>query len=70
MKLNEFIDKEVQIYPGDTNAKYGIIEEISDKGFLVRITKVQEGYAQTFKVGDIHFFSNSVGFTFKACNTN
>lgn len=71
MKLNNFIGKEVQLYPNDTHAKFGIIEEISDKGFLVRITKVESGYSrQPYKVGEIHFISHSAGLTFKAYYPN
>lgn len=62
MQLKDFVGKEVQIYPEDAYSKFGIIEEISDKGFLIKITSSR---AEECDVGDILFISHSVGLKFK-----
>ena len=67
MKLEDFVGKEVQIYPGDGVSKWGIIEEISDKGFLFRITKVSRiSNSEEIEVGEILFISHSKVLTFKS----
>lgn len=62
MKLEDFIGKEVQLYPGDTYSKFGILEEISDKGFLIKITKSN---SKEYQAGERLFISHSIGLRFK-----
>ena len=65
MKYNKesYIGKEIQLYPGDTYKKYGIIENVDDLGWTIRITDMQEGYSSSYKIGDRVFISHS-----KPCN--
>ena len=34
-----FLNKQVQLYPGDTNSKFAIVKEINDAGVVFQITK-------------------------------
>lgn len=34
-----FLNKEVMIYPGDTDSKYGIVKEINAAGIIFEITE-------------------------------
>lgn len=54
MKYNKesYIGKEIQLYPGDTYKKYGIIENVDDLGWTIRITDMQEDYSSSYKIGD------------------
>jgi hypothetical protein len=47
--------KVIELFPGETYPRWGIIEEISDKGFLVRIVKSR---TPEYQEGDIVFYSN------------
>ena len=66
----EFLNKEVQIYPGDTNHKYGIVKDINDAGIVFEITKYfrpgqgSVGDSQ-YEVGKLIFISFSSKLTFK-----
>lgn len=63
MKLEELIGKEVRLFPGDTYYKYAILLEVSDKGYLFKITECQKGC--NYAPSDIVFFSHSTQVTFK-----
>ena len=58
-----FLNKEVQIYPGDTYAKYGIINDIIYAIKKFKITKSDEKYS--FVPGTIRFISwaHNLNFT-------
>jgi len=62
MMLKDFIGKEVQIYPGDTHSKFGIVTDITDQGVVFKITEASE--KSDYKKGDIVFiaFSNKLNF--------
>lgn len=62
MKLRDLIGKELQIYPGDTQEKFGILEEISSEGYLFKITKSE---TRVYSEGDIVFFSHGNDMSFK-----
>ena len=68
MKLEDFVGKEVQLYPGDSMSKWGILEEVSDKGYLFKITRVGKmPNTECLAVGDSLFISHSTPLSFK-CN--
>jgi hypothetical protein len=56
--MQDLVGKEVQIYPGDTYKKWGIVLEVNDNGMLFRITKA-EGGAPSYSPGSIRFISYS-----------
>lgn len=56
-----FLNKEVQIYPGDTYDKYGIVKDINQAGVIFEITKSS---AYNFVPGTIRFISWSYNLHF------
>lgn len=60
---DNYIWKEIQLYPGDTVSKYGRIIDVDDLGWTIKITKLSRQY--DYNVGDIIFISHSKSFTFK-----
>lgn len=52
----------VQIYPGDSYSKFGIIREIDEKGYTFEITESQ---AREFEVGDFIFWSHATPLKMK-----
>lgn len=67
MKYNReiYIGKEIQLYPGDTYKKYGIIENVDDLGWTIKIADTQEAYNNSYKIDDKIFISHSKPFSFK-----
>lgn len=67
MKYNKeiYIGKEIQLYPGDSCEKYGVIENVDDLGWTIRITDVQDDYSSSYKTGDMVFISHSKAFNFR-----
>lgn len=58
---NNFLNKEVQIYPNDTNLKFGIVTDINSAGVTFLITKSD---SKAYVTGTSHFiaFSNNLHF--------
>jgi hypothetical protein len=67
MLLKDFIGKEVQIYPGDTHSKFGIVTDITDQGVVFKITEARWSERSDYKKGDTVFiaFSNKLNFKLK-----
>lgn len=67
MKYNKeiYIGKEIQLYPGDSYKKCGIIENVDDLGWTIRITDAQDNYSSSYKIGDRVFVSHSKPFNFR-----
>lgn len=63
--LGKLINKEVLIYPGDTQRKYGIIREVCDNGILFEITKAGSGEYGPYRSGSFHFISYSANLSFR-----
>lgn len=61
MKINELVGKEIQLYPGDTDSKFGIIEDWNEHGMLIKITKSD---SECHIVGKSHYISHSSKITF------
>jgi hypothetical protein len=59
---DEFLGKEVQIYPGDTNKKKGIVRDINQAGVVFEITMSE---ARNYTVGKLHFISWAANLSFK-----
>ena len=59
-----YLNKEVQIYPGDTYSKFGIVREINSHGVVFEITRAEHGASQ-YRPGDLFFISYSNNLTFK-----
>ena len=60
--IETYLNKEVQIYPGDTYSKFGIVKDINENGVVFEITRSQ---AHQYSVGDIVFIAFSNNLTFK-----
>lgn len=56
--MQDLVGKEVQIYPGDTYKKWGIVLEVNDNGMLFEITRAESG-APSYSPGSIRFISYS-----------
>jgi hypothetical protein len=63
MLLNAFLGKEVQIYPGDSYSKFGIITDITEQGVVFKITQASD--RTEYKKGEIVFIAFSSRLTFK-----
>jgi hypothetical protein len=63
MSLNAFLGKEVQIYPGDSYSKFGIITDITEQGVVFKITQASD--RTEYKKGEIVFIAFSSRLTFK-----
>lgn len=59
----ELIGKEVNIHPGDSNKKRGIILDIDDNGALFQITYYNGSDGQ-YQVGKKYYISFSARLTF------
>ena len=59
---DEFLNKEVQIYPGDSYKKKGIVRDINNAGVVFEITMSERS---NYTVGKLHFISWSANLTFK-----
>jgi hypothetical protein len=58
----KFLNKEVQIYPGDTYYKYGIVRDINEAGAVFEITRTN---ADNYTCGSLHFISWAANLSFK-----
>ena len=62
----QFLGRTVQIFPGDTDDKFGEVLDINEAGVTFRITKVNSGnYLSKYAVGEIRFIAFSTGLTFR-----
>jgi len=61
MNLREMVGTEVQIYPGDSYSKQGIIKGVEEHGVLFKITKSAD---TSYKVGEVRFIAFSAKLTF------
>lgn len=59
----ELIGKEVNIYPGDSNKKRGVILDIDDNGVLFQITYYSGSDGQ-YQVGKKYYISFEARLTF------
>ena len=55
--LDEYIGKEIELYPGDSYKKWGILLDYSPVGILVKITRSVSH--SEYLEGDIAFFAYS-----------
>ena len=60
--LSTCIGQEVQLFPNDTYAKYGIIKAVDDTGVLILISKAHP--KSRLSVGEIVFYSHSAKLIF------
>ena len=63
---SNYIGKKIQLFPGDTVSKWGVIEDVDDLGFTIRLTKLaKSNYDCGFEEGATYFFNHSKNITFK-----
>ena len=56
-----YIGKRIRLYPSDTYSKYGIVKNVDEFGWTIKIT---ESRCSSFEVGKEYFISHSKNFTF------
>lgn len=56
--LKPFLNKEVNIFPGDSYSKRGIVKAIDEFGILFLITHTHPK-VDDYKVGKLHFINHS-----------
>lgn len=61
----KFLNKEVQIYPGDSYSKYGIVRDISEGGVVFEITK---SLSNDYTPGALVFIAWSARLMFELVN--
>ena len=59
---SSFIGEEVEIYPNDTNSRWGYVREMSDKGVTFTITRDHQHMA---RIGDLVFIAYSANLSFR-----
>lgn len=59
----DYVGKQIQLYPGDSVSKWGEILNVDDLGWTIKITKVNKEN-DPYNVGDVIFISHSKNFTF------
>ena len=62
--VENLVGKEVQIYPGDSHRKTGIIVSVSPLGWLFKITSYS-GSDKSYEVGKLHFIGVGSCLSFK-----
>ena len=58
-----YVGKSIQLYPGDTYSKFGVIVDVDDLGWTVKITKSSSG-CKDFVVGQEYFINHATKFMF------
>lgn len=61
---SEYIGRQIQLYPGDTISKWGVIEGVDDLGFTIKITKVNGTRYNDFQEGKTYFLNHAKNITF------
>ena len=64
----KYVGKSIQLYPGDTIAKYGKIVDLDDLGWTIKITSTSNNrhyHDYSFEEGEIYFISHSKNLTFR-----
>ena len=63
---SNYVGRTVQLYPGDSVSKWGVIENVDDLGFTIRVTKVaKSNYDCGFDTGATYFINHSKNLIFK-----
>lgn len=57
-----YIGKNIQLYPGDTFKRYGKILNVDDLGWTIEITDTN---SRIYAIGDVIFISHSKSFIYK-----
>ena len=61
-----YVGRRIQLFPGDSVSKWGIIEDVDDLGFIIRITKVEKAnYRHSYSEDESYFINHSSKITFK-----
>lgn len=59
---SKYVGREVQIFPSDNYAKFGIITNVDDLGWTIEITHSESTH---YEVGKEYFFGHARNVTFK-----
>lgn len=64
----KYLGEKIMLFPHDSVKKYGIIEDVDNFGFIIKLTEVgSANYSHEWKVGDRYFCSHN-NITFKFVN--
>lgn len=58
-----FVGKEVKIYPGDSESKFGIVKAVNEHGVMFEIT--QGDRSGQYQVGKLHYIAFSARLNFR-----
>lgn len=58
----KYVGRKVLIFPSDNYKKYGVIEDVDDLGWTIRITSSE---SINYHVGETYFFGHARNVTFK-----
>ena len=61
--IKDLIGKTIQLWPGDTYSKSGIIKDVDDFGWLIEITKAAP--SSDYEVGSEYYINHSRPLVFK-----
>lgn len=62
----KYVGRKIQLFPGDSVSKWGIIEDVDDLGFTIRITKVaRANYIQGYSECETYFINHGSNIIFK-----
>jgi hypothetical protein len=61
-----YVGRKIQLFPGDSVSKWGVIEDVDDLGFTIRITKVgRADYKHAYDECKVYFINHSSKIVFK-----
>ena len=58
-----YINKKIKLYPNAPYSNFGIITNVDELGFMVKITKA-DPKVKTYATGNTYFISHSTAFNF------
>ena len=61
-----YVGRKIQLFPCDTVSKWGVIQDVDDLGFIIKLTKIQPvSYKHGFDECKTYFINHSSNITFK-----
>lgn len=63
---SNYVGRKIQLYPGDSVSKLGVIEDVDDFGFTIKITDVSKAnFSHGWCKSETYFINHSSKITFK-----
>jgi len=58
--MKKYIGKTIELFPGDTQKKVGVVRDVFDNGIEVVITQLSDPpFKSNLKIGDVMYYSLS-----------